>query len=134
MPSVTADLQQNIIVTLYLLFSHNYIALAYFVGMIIGIILSIVKPSRFTTFIFLGFAILLFSYEYDKHIIEGLRQQTIQSLITINPHQRLRRIIDLTLTEILPIVLYVGGWALLFFSIIAAGMSLGRKKDTEKKE
>src|SRR4030042_1027708 len=99
MNPVSPDLSQNIIVTLYLLFSHNFEAFAYLTGLIISITLSIYRPSRFTTFCFLGFAILLFSFEYDKHIIVGLREQTIQSLITINPHYRLQRIINLTISE-----------------------------------
>ena len=97
---VTPDLRQNIVVTLYLLFSHNYIAIAYFTGMVIGIILSIWKPSRFATFILLGFAILLISFEYDKHIIEGLREQTMNSLITITPHFKVQRFVSLFLTHL----------------------------------
>src|SRR3989344_7830326 len=114
MTPIAPDLQQNIFVTIYLLFSHNYIPFAYFTGLVIGIILSVYRPSRFATFVLLGFAILLFSYEYDKHIIEGLRQQTIQSLITTQPHYRLQRIIDLTLTELLPVLFYLTGWVFLF--------------------
>ena|SRR3989338_2813130 len=122
------DLKQNIAVTLYLLFTHNYIAIAYFSGMILGIILSVWKPSRFAVFIFLGFAILLFSYEYDKHIIAGLREQTLKSLITVTPHFKLQRIVNLFLSDLLPILFYITGWGLLFASIVYAGMKLGKKK------
>ena len=128
MTPIAPDLQQNIFVTIYLLFSHNYIPFAYFTGMIIGIILSVYRPSRFATFVLLGFAILLFSYEYDKHIIEGLRQQTIQSLITTQPHYRLQRIIDLTLTELLPVLFYLAGWVFLFGAIIFAALQMGKKR------
>ncbi len=127
MTSITPDLRQNIIVTLYLLFSHNYIAIAYLIGLVISIVLSIYKPSRFTTFCFLGFAILLFSFEYDKHIISGLREQTLRSLITTTPHFRLQRLIDLTISEIFPILFYIIGWAFLFLAIIYAAKKLGRK-------
>ena len=125
---VSPDLRQNIIVTLYLLFSHNYIAIAYFSGMILGIILSIYRPSRYAVFVFLGFAILLFSYEYDKHIIVGLREQTLRSLITITPHYRLQRFVNLALSDLMPVVLYVIGWGLILGAIVYAGRKMGKKK------
>lgn len=126
MTPIAPDLQQNIIVTLYLLFSHNYIAFAYFAGLVISIALAIYKPSRFTTFCFLGFAILLFSYEYDKHIIAGLREQTIKSLITITPHFKLQRMLDLVFSDLFPVLFYVTGWAFIFLAIIYAARKLTR--------
>lgn len=125
---MAADLQQNIIVTFYLLFSHNYIAIAYFSGMLLGIILSLVKPSRFAVFVFLGFAILLFSYEYDKHIIAGLREQTLKSLITVNPHYRLSRFVNLFLSDLLPVIFYISGWGLVLGAIVIAALQLGNNK------
>lgn len=126
---ITPELGQNIFVTVYLLFSHNYIAMAYFTGLILGIILSVKWPSRFSTFTLLGFGILLFSYEYDKHIIEGFRQQTLRSLITLQPHLRLQRLINVTISEILPIVFYAAGWAFLYLAIIYAGKRLGKREN-----
>lgn len=128
MTPIAPDLQQNIIVTLYLLFSHNYIAFAYFAGLVISIILAIYRPSRFTTFSFLGFAILLFSYEYDKHIIAGLREQTIKSLITITPHFKLQRMLDLVFSDLFPVLFYVTGWAFIFLAIIYAARKMHHKE------
>lgn len=132
MPAVTADLQQNIIVTMYLLFSHNYIAFAYLLGLVIGIVLSLYRPSLFSTFVFLGFAILLFSYEYDKHIISALRDQTIQSLITVRQHFKVQRIIDVVISEILPILFYVVGWFFLYLALIYGALHIGEKDTTKK--
>lgn len=126
-PPVAADLQQSIFTTFYLLFSHNYEALAYFTGMIIGIILLIKKPSRFATFIMLGFALLLFQFEYDKHIIVAFRDQTIRSLATAQPHYRFQRIIDVIITELLPIIFYCMGWFFIFLSIIYAALRIDKK-------
>ena len=125
---IAPDLRQNIIVTIYLLFTHNYIAFAYFGGMLIGILLSVYRPSRFATFIFLGFGLLLFSYEYDKHIIVGLREQTIKSLITITPHFKLQRIVNLLISEVLPVIFYILGWGMILGSVVYAGMKLGERK------
>lgn len=123
----TADLQQSIINTVYLTFAHNYIAFAYLIGVIIGISLSFFRPSRFSTLILLGFVVLLFSYEYDKHIIDPLRNQTLQSLISTKPHFKVQKLINLLISEILPIFFYVSGWALIFAAILKKGME-GKKK------
>jgi len=128
MNMVQNDLSQNIVTTVYLLFSHNYIAFAYFIGLVIGITLAIYRPSRFAIFILLGFAILLFSFEYDKHIIEGFREQTIKSFITDKPHFRLQRIIDVVISEILPIIFYITGWAFIFLSLIYAGLKIDKDR------
>lgn len=129
MTPVRSDLGQNFSTTIYLLFSHNYIALAYFTGLIIGIFLAIYKPSRFATFVLLGFAILLFSFEYDKHVIEAFREQTIKSLITTQQHFKLQRLIDITISELLPIFFYIAGWAFLFIAIVVEGIKVGKKKN-----
>ena len=126
MTPVSPDLKQNIVTTIYLLFSHNYIAFAYLIGLLIGIALAVYRPSRFATFILLGFAILLFSYEYDKHIIDAFREQTIKSFITAQPHFKLQRIIDVVISEILPILFYITGWAFIFLSIVYAGLKMGK--------
>jgi Na+/phosphate symporter len=125
---VTPDLQQNIMVTVYLTFAHNYIALAYLLGMLIGIVMAVWKPSRYAIFIFLGFAILLFSFEYDKHIIEPLRSQTTTSLVTEKPHYKVSKIVDVVIADVLPIVFYTTGWGMLFTAIVYGGIKLGKKK------
>jgi len=124
---MSLDLKQNFAVTIYLLFSHNYIAFVYLAGAVISTILSLIKPSRFTVFMLIGFITLLFSFEYDKHLIEPLRQQTLNSLITATPHYRLQKIINVLITEIFPILFYVTGWMLIFIGIIYAAIKLEKK-------
>ena|SRR3989344_6501413 len=124
---MSPDLKQNFAVTLYLLFSHNYIAFVYSFGVIISAFLSLKRPSRFTTLMLLGFIVLLFSYQYDKHIIEGFRQQTLNSLITITPHYRLQRIINILIADIFPIFFYITGWGVIFVGIVYAALSLDKK-------
>ena len=118
------DLRQNIIVTLYLLFTHNELAIAYFSGVLLAVWLSISRPSRFATFLLIGFALLLFQYEYDKHIITGLRDQTMTSLITEQPHLRVQRLINLVLSDLLPIGLFTAGWGCIYVAIISAARKM----------
>ncbi|OGG27480.1 hypothetical protein A2960_04255 [Candidatus Gottesmanbacteria bacterium RIFCSPLOWO2_01_FULL_39_12b] len=127
-PDITPDLRQNIIVTIYLIFSHNYIAFMYLIGLLLAIGLAIYRPSRFTIFTFLGFAILLFSYEYDKHIISALREQTTQSLITLQPHYKLQKLIDLVISSALPVFFYVLGWIFIFIAIIYGAIKIGKSE------
>lgn len=128
-PSITPDLTQNVIITVYLLFAHNYIAFAYFTGVIIGIILSLYRPSRFNTLILLGFAVLLFSFEYDKHIIDAFRTQTLNSLITVTPHYKLTKLINLIISELFPIFFYIAGWALIFTAIVSKSIKKEQGKN-----
>jgi hypothetical protein len=118
MPTITPDLSANIITTLYLLFSHNYIVFAYLTGLIISVFLSLYRPSRYATLLLLGFALLTFSYEYDKHIVDGLRDQTLTSLITAKPHYTVQRWINIAIGEILPVFFYTFGWFLIFLALI----------------
>jgi hypothetical protein len=129
---MTVELQQNVIVTLYLLFSHNYIAIVYLAGLLISVGLSVWRPSRFATFLLLGFAILLFSFEYDKHIINAFREQTINSLITLQPHYRLQHLLNLIISEIFPVLFYIIGWAFIFVAIVYAALKMNQQGKSAK--
>lgn len=113
---------------MYLLFTHNQLAIAYFLGLALAVGLSVYRPSRFATFLLLGFAILLFQYEYDKHIITGLREQTMTSLITEQPHFRVQRMINLVISDLLPIGLFVIGWGCIYLSVIWAARHIHKHK------
>lgn len=128
MNPLSPDLQQNVVHTIYALFVHNYIVFAYFFGFLLSVFISIKKPSRFSIFMLLGFAILTFSFEYDKHIVDGLREQTLQSLITDQPHLRLQRTIGAIVSEVLPIFFYLLGWGLIFTAITFKGLKKSAKK------
>lgn len=129
MPNITPDLSQNIISTLYLLFTHNYIVFMYFTGLILSVILSIKHPSRYATFLMIGFALLTFSFEYDKHIVDGLREQTLNSLITVNQHYTLQKYINIVIGVLGPIVLYVVGWVFVFVALITRAPNLPSSKE-----
>lgn len=71
------------------------------------------KPSRAKFLILLGFIILLFAFEYKKHIQEGLVEQTRNSLITERQSWRLERYINILLAKLVPLALPLGGWLLI---------------------
>lgn len=118
MQTAAGDLSFNIVHTIYATFVHNYILLAYLIGVVISVLLALRSPSRYATLLILGFTILAFSFEYDKHIVEGLREQTLNSLITSQPHYRLQRWVNVVISEVMPVLLYIGGWGLIYIALL----------------
>jgi len=108
---ITPDLKQNIFYTVYFTVSHNFLAFFYLAGIIASLVLALIKPTRKSIFLLIGFIILLFSFEYNKHIVDGLREQTLNALITIQEHNKVRRIINIITLKALPVLLPLGGWS-----------------------
>ena len=107
---ITPDLKQNIFYTVFFTITHNALALFYAIGILYAIIHSIIKPSRGSVILLLGFILLLFGFEYNKHILEGLREQTINALITVQEHNKIRRIINIITLKAIPFLTPVVGW------------------------
>jgi len=115
---LTPDLKQNIFFMVYFIVRHNLSAIIYGAGILFSIILAIIKPSRKAMFMLLGFIILLFAFEYNKHIAEPLHKQTIESLITLKRYYKLEWIIQVVLTKVLPLLLPAIGWSFVGISTI----------------
>jgi len=111
--AITPELQQNIFYTVYFTVLHNFFALFYFMGIIISAGLAIMRPKRAFILMLIGFIILLFGFEYQKHILDSLREQTLNSLITIQEHYQVRRIINGILIKLIPLLLPFTGFGLL---------------------
>ena len=76
----------------------------------VSALLAIRKPSRYAIFLLLGFILLLFGFEYQKHILEGLKDQTINALITVQEHNKVRRLVNIVLVKATPLLLPFFGW------------------------
>lgn len=127
---MSPDLSQGIIRTLYLTFAHNELVIAYVGGLVISAIMAFKRPSRFYLLLLIGFAILAFNFEYDKHIIDVLREQTLTSIVADpGKHFRAQRFINLIITELTPVALYLAGWGFVFVAIISQGI---RARDKQK--
>jgi hypothetical protein len=107
-----ADLRQNIFYTVYFTVTHNLPVFFYGIGILVFAILAILKPKRSYILLLLGFIILLFAFEYQKHILDGLKEQTINALITIQEHNTVRRIVNIVLVKALPLLMPLVGWLL----------------------
>lgn len=113
---ITPELSQNIFYTVYFTVAHNAFAIFYACGILLSVILSVIRPSRKSVILLLGFIILLFSFEYSKHIEDSLREQTLNSLITIQEHNKVRRVINIVTSKLLPLGLPLLGWAMVAVS------------------
>jgi hypothetical protein len=58
-----------------------------------------------------GFSLLLLGFEYNKHIMEPLMEQTKNSLITERQSYRIARVVEIVLGKLLPIGFYAAGLA-----------------------
>lgn len=115
---IAPDTQQNILYTIYFILLHNGLAVLFALGIVVSIAWAIYKPSRSAIFALVGFALLLLGFEYTKHIMEPLMEQTKTSLITERQSYRLAWLVEKVLGKAVPIGLYVGG----ALSLVISGM------------
>ena len=109
---ISPDTQQNILYTIYFILIHNFEAVLYVVGILLMTGWALYKPTRGKIVMLWGFIILLFAFEYSKHILEPLKEQTIQSLITERESIRIEYYITKILTRAVPFGLPILGWML----------------------
>ncbi len=124
---MSPDTQQNILYTIYFLLLHNWQPILYFGGLCWYFFRGFMRPTRGKILLLGGFALLLFSFEYTKHIQDSLLEQTRNSLITERQSARVERVIHLALNRAIPWGAPLVGWALVG---VGGVMELtGRKKD-----
>lgn len=111
------DTTQNLFYTIYFMILHNAEAIFYLLAIIFFTLLALYKPTRSKIITMWGFIILLFAFEYNKHILEPLRIQFINSIITERPSFRIEYTINLILVRILPTGLPTIGWCLVISGI-----------------
>jgi len=115
--------QQGLFQLIYWTWLHNYEVIALAFGALLAIGLMMKNPKRIYLLFFLGFSLLIFQFEWTKHIVQSLEEQTLQTVIVSDTQTKARRLIDFTLNRLVPFGTYLGGWGLIFI-----GMILGGKK------
>ncbi len=105
----------SLINTVYLTFAHNEYAIAFFLGTIMSFLLLLYKPSRYATLLLIGFSTLLVGFEYQKHIMEPLQNQTLESLESDGGASTLTLV--RVFQKLLPFGFFTIGWGSIFFSI-----------------
>lgn len=109
---IAPDTRQNILYTIYFIIIHNYEAIFYALGIILVTLWALYKPSRGKILMMWGCIILLFAFEYEKHILEPLRQQTLGSLVTERQSLRIEYVVNKFFTKAVPLGLPILGWML----------------------
>lgn len=110
--------KQGLFQLLYSTFLHNSEALALLVGVGLTLVLLFLKPKRNYLLFFVGFLFLLLRFEYLKHVADPLAQQTIGVVVTQQGFQRTRRLIDIFINDLIPLLMYFIGWGSLFLGIL----------------
>jgi hypothetical protein len=112
---VSPELQRGITDLIYFTWLHNAEALAYFAGAMLMLYKQFVKPKRVYLLVFVGFVLLLLQFQYVKHIVEPLLDQTLQTVLqTGAAATRFQKITNFFLQKAVPIGLYVVGWGSIF--------------------
>ena len=101
----------------YFTFLHNAEVIAYVVMAILALILLIRKPSRRNVFFFVGFLVLTILFEYQKHIVGDLAEQTVNTLYQDDGNQKLRWLTETVLYHVAPVVGWLVGWGMIGLGI-----------------
>ena len=111
------SLKTGLFQLLYFTFLHNADAIAYLVGIVFVFILLIKKPRRLLILFLLSFIMLELRFQYLKHIVDPLYDQTVGAMLQEGTFFRTRKLIDTILNDLIPMILYVGGWGCMFIGI-----------------
>jgi hypothetical protein len=123
-PMVGPDVEQAVEHTLRLTFLHNFIPIGLALACLGSLIYLILKPSRLRIFLLIGFGLLLLHFEYMKHILEPLTNQTMVTLTTDQHNYGFEWLTSKILTKGVPIILLMGGWG----SLIGCGVYFFMKR------
>lgn len=115
---MATDLKVGILSTIYATWLHNNSAIALLLGMILVAGLMIWRPKRKLMFVFLGLLLLLIQFEYQKHFGKALEEQTVNSMILQGQHPRAKSVMEDVFQKIIPFVLWLAGWGLVFLGVI----------------
>ena len=126
---ISSNLQQGLINIIYFTWLHNSEAIAYFIGCLISLYLQFKKPNRKHLILFIGFLTLLIQFEYIKHMVTPLLDQTLQAVLEQGATaSRFQKILDFTLQKFVPFTLYLLGWGSLFLSLFLPSKTSGKKQ------
>lgn len=104
----------NLVNTLYLTFAHNEYAIAFFIGMCLSLVSLIYHPSRTKVLLLIAFSTLLIGFEYEKHIMAPLMDQTLNSLGIAGESSRSATFLVRMFQKLLPFGFFSIGWGILF--------------------
>ncbi len=123
--SLTTGISQLI----YFTFLHNADAIAYVLGILLCFVLLMMHPRRRVSLFLLGFILLELRFQYLKHIVDPLYDQTVGTLFENGTFFKARRLVDLFINDFVPILLYLSGWGSLFAGIVFSAFTKNKEKE-----
>jgi len=104
------DTAQNLLVMAKLMIEHNFLAMVFLGGLMASAGYALWKPSRGIILIMIGFGLLLFAFQYEKHIADALIEQTTGSLVTARQSGRIEWVVQKILGKAATPLLYLTGF------------------------
>jgi len=112
------ELQRGLLDLIYFTWLHNAEAIAYFVGCLLTLGLQFIRPRRLYLLFFVGFLLLLLQFQYVKHIVAPLEEQTLQTVLQQGSEGlRFTKLTSFFLQKLVPLGLYLAGWGSIFGGI-----------------
>jgi hypothetical protein len=132
---MSPNLQNNIFDLIYWTFLHNSDAIALFLSVMFALGLLFWRPQRVLVLWLIGFTLLLARFEYLKHVVDPLTNQTLEVLIRTEGHYRARQVIDVFFYDVLPLGMYLIGWGSIWLGMwFSHGKKMVHKVTGEKPE
>lgn len=116
-PNVTAA--DAVSQTLFSTVNHNLSVIIYVGAAGLMIVLLIVRPNRKLILFLLGFILLAFNFQYVKHIVDPLAEQTRVAIESTGYQSaKSRRLMNIVFEDLIPLVTFIGGWTCLVMGMI----------------
>ena len=107
----------NLLNTLFSLYTHNGPVLFYSLGICAAIAHLLRRPSRRAVFALLGFGLLLFSFEYQKHFVAHFHTHLVLQITDPTVQPREYSLATRVTQQVLPIAMDIVGWGMLFIAL-----------------
>lgn len=120
-------MKRNFAELLYTTWIHNDFAIACVVGAALALVLLLKKPSRRGVLLLVGFSVLFLRFQYLKHIVEPLLDQTTGVLLREEAAGGSRKLFVM-LNVLVPFGMYLVGWGSVFLALFADVLRLPRAK------
>ena len=114
------SLKQGFFKLFYFTWLHNADAIALVVGILLILALMMLKPKRKHAFFLIGFISLLVRFQYLKHILDPLLDQTVSTVIEAQGRYGARRLFDIFFQILVPLALWIVGWGGIFVGILVS--------------
>ncbi len=111
-------MKQGLFQLIYFTYLHNQLAIGLIIAALVALILLLKKPQRQYVFFFLGFLLLILHFEYQKHIVKDLADQTIATLFLEEGNYRFRWLTKVGLYHLVPLIMWLLGWGSIILGLL----------------